>query len=643
MDLSVPFIDTQTSPAEAAKAYAEAGWYVLPVEREGTGKNPGSIVGGQWHTKSSRNPEQIAEWFSSAYPPRNIALHMGRSGAVAFDHDKGDLPQELADAIDANTPPYQSTRPGRAHYIFRQPPGRNIGNSGGKLGSEWGEVRGQNGVIIVAPSLNLTSDNAPYVWKGTGVVPTLPDDIADMLSDASPVAQTATDDAVDLFMMRYTASSSPQMLDAVTSRFEANARKGSRHETLVECACWAMREARAGFYPAKAARQALWNIFHQTIGADRYADGEFRGVIAWAIGQAAALTPAELEKQVNPDRTEITDEQIEGMVSEMLDTNALDSLPDPKWLIRDWLETDSVARIIGKSRHGKTFVALDMAAHVALGKEWNGFEVEQGRVIYIAAEGGLGIKKRLRAWESHHKTRVREFYVLPRPIQATSIEWKILVEACRRMEPAMIILDTQARVTVGLEENSAKDMGAFVDEAEKLRAATGACVIPVHHLGHNGSEGRGSTSVFGAMTSEIKVERDFKRGRIKISNVKQKNAEEAKDLSVKLQTVPLWEDDRGNLVTSAIVLSEKDEDDKGLDSRGRAINRVLDVLREKADWMTTTELVEVTGLTQPTISRATRDLKGMVDSRTEGDRTNSPKSFRVAAKERATIEPDSPS
>lgn len=639
MDLNIPFIDTQTSPAEAAKMYAEAGWYVLPVEREGTGKNPGSIVGSQWHTKSSRNLEQIAEWFSSAYPPRNIALHMGRSGAIAFDHDKGELPKPLADAIDAASPPYQSTRPGRAHFVFAQPPGRNIGNSSGKLGSEWGEVRGQNGVIIVAPSLNLTSDNAPYVWKGTGVVPTLPDDIADMLADASPIAQTANDDAVELFMMRHTSSSSPQMLDAVTSHFEANARKGSRHETLVECACWAMREARAGFYPAKAARKALWNIFYQTIGADRYAQSEFDSVFAWAIGQAAALSVAELEAQVNPDRSEVTDEQIEGMIAEMFDTFGLDTLPDPRWLIRDWLELDSVARIVGKSRHGKTFVALDMAAHVALGKTWNGAEVEQGLVLYLAAEGGLGIKKRLRAWESHHKTRVRNFRVLPRPVQSTTHEWNVLVEACRKLKPVMIFLDTQARVTVGLEENSAKDMGAFVDEAEKLRAATGACVIPVHHLGHNGSEGRGSTAVYGAMTSEIKIERDFKRGKITISNVKQKNAEEAKNISVKLQTVPLWEDDRGRLVTSAIILGQDDDPDKGLDARGKAINRVLDVLREKADWMTSIELAEATGLDRSSVSRATRDLKGMVETR-DGEKSNSPKSFRVAAKERATIGDD---
>jgi opacity protein-like surface antigen len=39
--------------------------------------------------------------------------------------------------------PYQSSRPdlvGRGHYLFAQPPGRMIGNGGGRLGSAWGQI-----------------------------------------------------------------------------------------------------------------------------------------------------------------------------------------------------------------------------------------------------------------------------------------------------------------------------------------------------------------------------------------------------------------------------------------------------------------------------------------------------------------------
>jgi hypothetical protein len=37
-------------------------------------------------------------------------------------------------------------------------------------------------------------------------------------------------------------------------------------------------------------------------------------------------------------------------------------------------------------------------------------------------------------------------------------------------KPVLCIIDTQARVTVGAEENSSTDMGKFVDSLEHLRA-----------------------------------------------------------------------------------------------------------------------------------------------------------------------------
>jgi Bifunctional DNA primase/polymerase, N-terminal len=160
-DLSVPALADDVDTLTAALKYAAAGWYVLPV-RDGT-KDAGSVVGKRWQDKSSREPEQIVAWFAGT--DHGIALHVGRSGAVVFDVDNPDalpdvLRRHLADA------PYQSTRPdqpGRGHYIFRQPPGRMIGNGAGRLGGAWGEVRGLNGVIIAAPSAH--ADGGQYRWE----------------------------------------------------------------------------------------------------------------------------------------------------------------------------------------------------------------------------------------------------------------------------------------------------------------------------------------------------------------------------------------------------------------------------------------------------------------------------------------------
>ena len=158
--LTIPNLAEDVDTLTAALAYAECGWYVLPVKRGS--KKPGSVVGNGWQRQSSRDPKQIAAWFAAS--DYGIALHAGRSGAVIFDVDH---PERLPDVLRRHlaSAPFQSTRPdmpGRGHYVFGQPPGRTIGNSNGRLGTGWGEVRGLNGVIIAAPSWH--PEGGEYRW-----------------------------------------------------------------------------------------------------------------------------------------------------------------------------------------------------------------------------------------------------------------------------------------------------------------------------------------------------------------------------------------------------------------------------------------------------------------------------------------------
>ncbi|MGV0599090.1 bifunctional DNA primase/polymerase, partial [Mycolicibacterium pulveris] len=77
------------SLADAALTYAMAGWYVLPTDPRDI-KNPGSIVKGHWRQQSSRDFAQIRRWWTDN-PNAGIALHVGRSGALAFDLDLDDM------------------------------------------------------------------------------------------------------------------------------------------------------------------------------------------------------------------------------------------------------------------------------------------------------------------------------------------------------------------------------------------------------------------------------------------------------------------------------------------------------------------------------------------------------------------------
>ncbi len=233
---------------------------------------------------------------------------------------------------------------------------------------------------------------------------------------------------------------------------------------------------------------------------------------------------------------------IDALLAEMLDTDALDDMPALDPLVGNLLHLDTLARVIGPSGHMKSFVTIDFAGHVGTGKPWHGAHVHQGTVVYLVAEGARGIRKRVRAWEQHHGLRMQNVRFLPRPVQAMDPEWLTLIEACKRLGPVFIIIDTQARVSVGIEENSAKEMGLVIDRMEQLRAATGACVLVIHHTGHVGDHGRGSSSAKGALQSELHVSKRGDRAAntvVTIKTGKQKDDEQGADLEFGLRIVDI--------------------------------------------------------------------------------------------------------
>lgn len=210
---------------------------------------------------------------------------------------------------------------------------------------------------------------------------------------------------------------------------------------------------------------------------------------------------------------------------DLIAADALDLIPDPVPVVDGWLFADSLARINGRPGQGKSFVAVDLAAHVASGRPWHGNAVARGDVLYVAAEGLGGLKLRVRAWENAHGVKLGAGLVLlRRAVQVAGPEWPAFIEVAARRRPAMIVLDTQARVTAGLNENQSVDMGTLIVAVEALRAATGALVLLIHHKGKGDAEGgRGSNAVEGAMMSEFDV---WKRGTsVTIRNTRQKEIE----------------------------------------------------------------------------------------------------------------------
>lgn len=268
---------------DAVRRYCEAGLYLVPVR---VGKHPGSSVGKGWPEKSSNDPETVLALIEQTRA-EGIALHVGKSGMVAFDVDTPErLPDMLREVVVAA--PHQRTRAannGRGHYLFDNG-GVDYSNSLGQLPAGWGEIRGKNGVVLLEPSPH-PKQGGEYAWVRTGTVPELPAQVAALMTKAADKATAVGMGEVGEFFRDHADENDPKALDRRVEKFEEDVSSGeSRHQSMLVALANAMTEARDGLYPADKGADRLLAAFETAMHGERDARGEFFGILGWAVGQA---------------------------------------------------------------------------------------------------------------------------------------------------------------------------------------------------------------------------------------------------------------------------------------------------------------------------------------------------------------------
>jgi len=214
------------------------------------------------------------------------------------------------------------------------------------------------------------------------------------------------------------------------------------------------------------------------------------------------------------------------------------------WLIKGFIEKDSTGLMFGDPANYKSFISIDMALHVAAGKEWHGFPVKQGPVIYVAGEGHNGFARRLAAWQQLHddqdindmpiyfSLQAAGFYDML-SAQAVTEQIDMVVDS-EKTQPAMIVIDTLARNFGAGDENSTSDMNTFVSHVDTfLRAKYGCVVMIVHHTGKaDKKSARGSSALKGAVDFEYRIERPEDQDELTclMVNTKMKDAPQPSDL-----------------------------------------------------------------------------------------------------------------
>lgn len=225
-------------------------------------------------------------------------------------------------------------------------------------------------------------------------------------------------------------------------------------------------------------------------------------------------------------------------------------------LVEGLLDKGAMTVLYGKSNVGKTFVAMDIAAHVATGEPWGGRRCAQGVVVYVVAEGSRGAYKRaaaLRKKLAGLDSAPFRFIMHPVDLRTPLGDLRSLLEALKAIESdfgqiALVVVDTLSRALAGGDENSSQDMGDLVRHFDLIRNSTHAHVLIVHHSGKEAGKGaRGHSLLRAAIDTELEIV----DGEIKVE--KQRDMEAGAPIRFELEGVTLGVDAYEKPVTSATV------------------------------------------------------------------------------------------
>jgi hypothetical protein len=185
-----------------------------------------------------------------------------------------------------------------------------------------------------------------------------------------------------------------------------------------------------------------------------------------------------------------------------------------EFLIEGLVPRIGLMTMYGGPGSGKSFAAIDMCGHIATGRPYFGKDVLKGGVVYVAAEAGTGLRKRLAAWRNFHGVEDFPFALIKvaPDLSLTGGDTSRLISDIRAQQARLdlpirvVVLDTLMRVMPGVEENSSTGMGAFIASASAISEAFGCLTLAVHHTGKNEAAGmRGHSSLHGAADCEWQV------------------------------------------------------------------------------------------------------------------------------------------
>jgi hypothetical protein len=245
------------------------------------------------------------------------------------------------------------------------------------------------------------------------------------------------------------------------------------------------------------------------------------------------------------------------------------------FLIDGFLGRDEVSFWYGQPECGKSTVLIDAVCHVATGRPWCGRAVMRGAVLYVAAERGQNVKRRILAWRLEHGINDFPLAVIDDAVDLRSgkVDTDRIIAAAKALEKSSgqkvvwIIFDTLSRVLAGGDENSSKDMGLLVLSVDRIFRETGAHCSLVHHMPLGNSDRmRGHGLANGAGDTTVHVEKQNGIVTAAVDKGSDLPEDEKPRLSFRFKSVTLIEDPHR---TASVMVQAEDQAAAGKAGSGR--------------------------------------------------------------------------
>lgn len=535
----------------AARNLARRGFSVFPLRVND--KRPAIE---NWQNLATTDLSQIDKWWTDS-PQANIGVTTGPLLVVDVDPRNGGS-ESLAALLlteEFTKTATSRTQGGGAHIIYALPEHTVVRGGANKLGK--GVDIKSFGGYIVAPGSAI--DGRPYAWANDFDIAIAPEWLvarckAPRARDANAGVRIMEEDQAGI-----------ELAQAWLAKHAPTASEGGRDDTAYKVA--------AKLYDYGISLETCHDMLaewafnctyppmsHEDIERISYSAQRNRSKsVGAAHPDAPGFEPVEIAarsaENVMVNAASTTRGALYYLSYKLAASTALDQDSDP--LIEGLLDRLALSVWYGDSNAGKTFVMLDAAWHIAAGKAWATMPVRQGAVAYVAAEGGRGILKRVRALHDRYpEAGDVPLFIIPCPVDLLhhGADLNPLVAQIREIareagcNVELIVIDTLSRAMAGGNENDSADMGIFVGHLDAMRNAIGAHVAVIHHTGKDKAKGARGHSLLRAAT-DTEVEIDSRR----ITVTKQRDMEGDLALSFTLRAARLGVARNGRAVTSCTL------------------------------------------------------------------------------------------